>query len=65
MKGDGVIGLQPVIEPGQSHAYVSGSNLNTTIGKMYGTFLMERIMDGKHFEVIIPEFQLLTPFSQN
>jgi ApaG protein len=65
VQGDGVIGIQPVIEPSQSHVYVSGSNLSTTIGKMYGTFLMERTLDGKQFEVIIPEFQLLTPFSQN
>ncbi|AWV97311.1 Co2+/Mg2+ efflux protein ApaG [Arcticibacterium luteifluviistationis] len=65
VKGDGVIGVQPVIEPGQDHKYVSGCNLTTTLGKMHGTFLMERQLDGKQFEVNIPEFNLMTPFSQN
>jgi ApaG protein len=65
VKGDGVIGIQPIIEPGQEHKYVSGSNLSTMMGKMFGTFTMERTLDGKQFVVNIPEFQLLTPFSQN
>lgn len=65
VKGDGVIGVQPIIEPGQSHKYVSGCNLTTLLGKMYGAFLMERQLDGKRFEVDIPEFNLMTPFSQN
>lgn len=65
VKGDGVIGVQPIIEPGQSHKYVSGCNLTTLLGKMYGNFLMERQLDGKRFEVDIPEFNLMTPFSQN
>ncbi|WP_341225590.1 Co2+/Mg2+ efflux protein ApaG [uncultured Arcticibacterium sp.] len=65
VKGDGVIGVQPIIEPGQNHKYVSGCNLTTMLGKMYGTFLMERQLDGKRIEVDIPEFNLMTPFSQN
>lgn len=65
VKGDGVIGVQPIIEPGQNHKYVSGCNLSTSIGKMYGTFLIERQLDGKRFDVDIPEFNLMTPFSQN
>jgi len=32
---------------------------------MYGTYLMERIIDGKHFTVNIPEFQLVAPFKLN
>ena len=65
VEGEGVVGLQPVIEPGKSHQYVSGSHLKTELGKMYGTYLMERQIDGKRFKVNIPEFQLIAPFKLN
>lgn len=63
--GDGVVGKQPVLEPGERYEYVSGCNLDTTMGKMYGTYSMERILDGKQFLVEIPEFHMLTPYSLN
>ena len=65
VEGEGVVGVQPTIEPGQSHQYVSGSHLKTEMGKMYGTYLMERVSDGKAFYVAIPEFQLQAPFKMN
>jgi ApaG protein len=65
VEGEGVIGQQPVIEPQQSHQYVSGCHLKTEMGKMYGTYLMERIIDGKFFYVNIPRFQLIAPFKLN
>lgn len=65
VEGEGVIGQQPVIEPQQSHQYVSGCHLKTEMGKMHGTYLMERIIDGKFFYVSIPEFQLVAPFKLN
>ncbi|MCR9065903.1 MAG: Co2+/Mg2+ efflux protein ApaG [Cytophagales bacterium] len=65
VQGEGVIGEQPIIEPGETHEYVSGCNLATQIGKMYGTYEMERVIDGKRFNVIIPEFLMMTPFLQN
>ncbi len=65
VEGEGVVGLQPVIEPKKSHQYISGSHLKTEIGKMYGTYLMERIIDGKQFKVNIPEFHLVAPFKLN
>lgn len=65
VEGEGVVGQQPVLEPGQSHKYVSGCNLKSGIGKMRGTYLMERIVDGKSFEVIIPEFTMVVPFKYN
>ena len=55
------VGEQPVIEPGQLYRYVSGCNLNTEIGKMYGTYLMERLSDNKMFYVKIPEFRMIVP----
>ncbi len=65
VEGEGVVGLQPVLEPGESHQYVSGCSLVAEIGKMYGTYLMERQIDGELFEVKIPEFTLGVPFIFN
>lgn len=65
VEGEGVVGLQPVIEPGKSHQYVSGSHLKTELGRMHGTYLMERLIDSRQFNVNIPEFQLVAPFKLN
>ena len=65
VEGEGVVGQQPILEHGETHNYVSGCNLKSSIGKMTGTFLMERIMDGKKFKVNIPEFILMPPFKLN
>lgn len=65
VKGDGVVGQQPTLEPGESHEYVSGCNLKTGIGKMTGAYTFERLLDGKQFEVAIPEFTLVVPFKLN
>jgi len=65
VEGEGVVGQQPVIEPGQSHQYVSGCNLKSGLGKMYGFYLMEKILDGKKFDVTIPEFHMIVPFRLN
>ena len=63
--GEGVVGQQPVLEPGQNHQYVSGCNLKSGIGKMVGTYQMERIVDGVKFEVIVPEFTMVAPLRLN
>ena len=63
--GEGVVGQQPVLEPNQSHNYVSGCNLKSGIGKMMGTYLMERIVDGLRFEVTVPEFHMIAPLRLN
>ncbi|WP_026464791.1 Co2+/Mg2+ efflux protein ApaG [Adhaeribacter aquaticus] len=65
VEGEGVVGQQPVLEPGESHEYVSGCNLKTGIGKMRGTYLMERLVDGKQIQVVIPEFVLIVPYKLN
>ena len=65
VEGEGVVGIQPVIEPGDSYSYVSGCNLTTDIGSMSGTYLMHRVADKTDFTVDIPEFQLIVPYRLN
>lgn len=65
VEGEGVVGIQPVIEPGQNHEYVSGCNLKTEMGKMSGTYTFKRLADDLHFVVTIPEFEMLCPFKMN
>ena len=65
VEGEGVVGQQPIWEPGEKHEYVSGCNLRSGFGKMYGTYLMEKIADGREFEVKIPEFNMVVPFLLN
>ena len=65
VEGEGVVGQQPVLEPGDSHQYVSGCNLKSGLGKMRGTYEMERLADGSIFAVEIPEFTLVVPYRLN
>jgi len=65
VEGEGVVGVQPQINPGQLYQYISGCNLRTEIGKMHGTYLMENITNKKTFTVVIPSFQMSTPFKLN
>jgi ApaG protein len=65
VEGEGVIGQQPLLEPGQSHQYVSGCNLKSGLGKMVGTYQMERIVDGTKFNVNVPEFVMVAPIRLN
>ena len=65
VEGNGVVGVQPIIEPGNSHVYVSGCNLNTEIGSMKGYYSMIRVSDQTSFDVDIPEFELIAPYRLN
>jgi ApaG protein len=65
VEGEGVVGEQPLIEPGGLHQYISGCSLRSTAGKMYGTYLMERQDNEILFEVDIPEFRLVVPYLCN
>jgi ApaG protein len=60
VEGDGVVGEQPVLHPGQSHDYVSGCPLATPHGSMEG-FYTFRAEDGDMFEAAIPYFPLAAP----
>ena len=60
VRGLGVVGKQPLLQPCESFQYTSGSSLTTPIGTMKGTYQMVA-EDGTHFEAEIPEFVLATP----
>ncbi|MGZ3863102.1 MAG: Co2+/Mg2+ efflux protein ApaG [Bacteroidia bacterium] len=65
VKGEGVVGEQPFIEPGQKYNYRSGCNLATEIGKMQGSYKMIRLIDNKEFYAQIPEFNFVLPAKLN
>lgn len=60
VEGDGVVGEQPTLAPGQSHDYVSGCPLTTPHGSMEG-FYTFKAADGSLFEAAIPFFPLAAP----
>lgn len=65
VEGEGVVGQQPIIEPGEQHQYISGCNLKSGIGKMHGSYQMEQLYDGSKFQVNIPEFKMIFPHKLN
>lgn len=58
--GDGVVGEQPMLRPGQSHDYVSGCPLTTPTGSMEGHYSFRRD-DGATIKAVIPFFALAAP----
>jgi len=60
VRGEGVVGEQPVIEPGSSYDYVSGCPLQTPTGAMEGSYQMLS-EDGSTFDAAIPRFPLIGP----
>lgn len=60
--GEGVVGEQPHIAPGEKYTYSSNAVLETTAGTMEGTYTM-RAIDGTVFNVPIPVFSLTCPHS--
>jgi ApaG protein len=60
VRGLGVVGHQPLLEPGQLFEYTSGTSLATPQGSMAGTYFCVA-EDGEQFEVKIPEFVLSLP----
>lgn len=61
VRGPGVVGEEPVLEPGERFEYVSAAPLPTPSGLMRGTYGMETI-DGEHFDALIPAFSLDSPY---
>jgi ApaG protein len=60
VKGLGVVGEQPLLKPGESFEYTSGTHLETSVGTMHGTYQMVA-EDGRQFDAPIPSFTLSVP----
>jgi len=65
VRGEGVIGEQPVISPGESHSYSSWTPLKTAIGKMSGSYQMRKLSNHEMFDVRVPVFVLSTDEIRN
>ena len=61
IQGEGVIGEQPVLEPGESFEYTSGTPLSTPSGFMTGQYHMQATLTGAKFDIAIPTFSLDSP----
>lgn len=60
VRGEGVVGEQPYLAPGESFRYTSGAILETPVGAMQGSYQMQAD-DGTTFEAPIPPFSLAIP----
>lgn len=65
VEGEGVIGMQPVIQPNEKYTYRSTCDFTTDTGKMCGSYRMKNEQTGKEFTVEIPEFLLMVPYKLN
>lgn len=63
--GEGVVGQQPIIEPGDAYQYMSSCLLNSDLGKMYGYYEMENLFSKKLMKINIPDFQLIASSKNN
>jgi ApaG protein len=60
VRGDGVVGEQPYLKPGQGFRYSSGAVIETPVGAMQGSYEM-LADDGQRFDTPIPPFRLAMP----
>jgi len=65
INGNGVVGKKPVIKPGESHTYQSGSLITSPLGSMTGTYIMINFSTAKKFNVDVPSFKLSVPYILN
>ena len=65
VEGEGVVGQQPVIASNENFQYVSGCNLKTEMGKMWGDYEMLDTNSQLKFKVDIPAFQMIAPMKNN
>jgi ApaG protein len=61
VRGEGVIGEQPIIEPGDTFSYSSSCDLQSTLGRMEGNYVFQNLNTSEILKVKIPTFQLLYP----
>ncbi|MEY4668995.1 MAG: hypothetical protein RL518_1694 [Pseudomonadota bacterium] len=60
VNGAGVVGVQPILQPGERFEYTSSTVIPDPIGAMYGTYMFRK-RDGEFLTVQIPRFKLLYP----
>lgn len=65
ISGEGVVGQQPILEPGEIYTYSSGCDLNSEIGYMTGHYTFKHLENGTEFPVLIPKFELIFPAKLN
>ncbi|HKK38426.1 MAG TPA: Co2+/Mg2+ efflux protein ApaG [Cryomorphaceae bacterium] len=65
VEGEGVIGVQPVIQPGEIYSYNSSCDFTTDTGKMYGYYVMQNLESEEEFQVSIPSFMMMVPHRLN
>ena len=65
VKGEGVVGLTPIIKTEKDFEYNSNVSLKSGIGRMRGKYTFENLETGEQFEVAIPEFSLEAKFVLN
>ena len=65
IEGDGVLGEQPIIEPGAVHSYESGCPISSEFGIMRGKYILKNTLTEQEFKVTIPEFKLVVDYILN
>ena len=65
VEGEGVVGEQPIIMPGEHYRYESAAHINTDMGKMSGHYVMANLNNLKEHLIDIPEFHLISPSKLN
>jgi ApaG protein len=65
VKGEGVVGETPILEPGQKFEYNSGCNLTSDMGYMKGFYTLVKLATSEEFKVEIPKFDLIVPARLN
>jgi len=63
--GEGVVGIQPILNPGDKHQYTSGCNLKSELGYMEGFYEMQYLLNDETFLVDIPRFTLEASYLLN
>ena len=65
VNGVGVVGKKPILRPGETYTYQSGSLIMSPVGSMSGTFIMINFSNAKKFNVEVPYFKLNVPYILN
>jgi ApaG protein len=65
VEGEGVIGLQPIIKPGEVFTYSSWCPLDSTMGRMNGHYQMLNLSTEETFQIDIPQFELFADWIKN